>query len=501
MRVDAIERALQRMRRAGGFSAAALACMVLSCSDSHQAAEPDGAGGGAVGSGGVLGATGGAPAAGGAGGSTVPPPPGGAGGGGGAGGIAGTGGSAAQPDAGMPPAGLVDPAASAAAIGALGTHLGLDRASRPPLDGQPFAQTPLTRQDAEAAKALLWEDRSAEIRATRVGEHDAKRITIGAFTLRYETVVLGAAPPAGRDLFISMHGGGSGPASQNDSQWQNQIALGTQYDPVDTLWVAPRAPTDDWNMWFKDHIDGLFDRLITNMIVFEGINPSRVYLTGYSAGGDGVYGLAPRTADRWAGAAMSAGHPNGRSVDNLRNVAFALHAGGNDTAFDRNLVTQQYIDILAALHAADPDGYAYQGRVHPGLPHWMNLADAVSIPFLQGHARSATPARVVWEQHSEKTHPRMYWLAVDPSEERAGTRLVASAAGQTVTIEEAEGVSSLRVRFTDEMMSLDQPVTIVRNGPVLFEGTVARTIAVLDATLREREDPAMVYSAEARVDL
>jgi hypothetical protein len=198
---------------------------------------------------------------------------------------------------------------------------------------------------------------------------------------------------------------------------------------------------------------------------------------------------------------MSAGHPNGRSVDNLRNVAFALHAGGNDTAFDRNLVTQQYIDILAALHAADPDGYAYQGMVHPGLPHWMNLADAVSIPFLQGHARSATPARVVWEQHSEKTHPRMYWLAVDPSEERAGTRLVASAAGQTVTIEEAEGVSSLRVRFTDEMMSLDQPVTIVRNGPVLFEGTVARTIAVLDATLREREDPAMVYSAEARVDL
>src|SRR5690606_28139721 len=131
---------------------------------------------------------------------------------------------------------------------------------------------------------------------------------------------------------------GSAPPETNDEQWRNQVALAEGYMPEDTLWIAPRAPTDDWNMWFKDHIDPLFDRLITNMIVFEGIDPNRVYLNGYSAGGDGVYQRGPRMADRFAAVGMSAGHPNDASPLNLRNLPFALHVGGDDTAFERNEV-------------------------------------------------------------------------------------------------------------------------------------------------------------------
>ena len=41
-------------------------------------------------------------------------------------------------------------------------------------------------------------------------------------------------------------------------------------------------------------------------------------VVGYSAGGDGVYQLAPRMADSWAAAAMMAGHPNGVSPLSLR---------------------------------------------------------------------------------------------------------------------------------------------------------------------------------------
>jgi poly(3-hydroxybutyrate) depolymerase len=413
-----------------------------------------------------------------------------------------------EPAAGEPPAEPTTPAepqpddasASAAALAELDAYLATDRATRPPLDAQPFADTPLTADDAAAARALLWEDLASHVRATRAAEHAAKSITIGDFTLRYETVVLGSEPASGRDLFISMHGGGSGPASTNDSQWQNQIALATSYAPEHALWVAPRAPTDDWNMWFKDHIDGLFDRLITNMIVFEGIDPDRVYLNGYSAGGDGVYGLSPRTADRWAGAGMSAGHPNGVSLANLRNVAFALHVGGDDTAFDRNLVAQEYIDRHLAMQAADPEGYPFQGMVHPGLPHWMNLEDAVSIPFMQSYTRSATPSRVVWEQH-EVTHRRLYWLAIDADDERAGTRVVASYAGQLVTIEEAEGLSALRIRLDDAMLDMDAPVHVERDGATLFEGVVPRTARVLAQTLDEREDPSLVYAGELEVQL
>jgi len=397
------------------------------------------------------------------------------------------------------PAAAVDPRASARALSQLMAWLEAEPGSRPGLVGQTFARTPLTRDDAAAARDALWRDAAAEIRRSRAEEHAARRITIGDFTLRYGTVVLGGEPAGGRDLFIAMHGGGSGPASANDEQWRNQLALATGYEPQHALWVAPRAPTDDWNMWFKDHVDGLFDRLITDMIVFEGVDPDRVYLEGYSAGGDGVYGLCPRTADRWAGAMMSAGHPNGVSLANLRNVAFALHAGGLDSAYDRNTVTAEYIEKLRALHAADPGGYVFQGMVHPGLPHWMGLADAVSIPFLQSHTRNPVPTRVVWEQH-DVPHTRMYWLALPAAEARKGARVVASYDGQVVTIEDAEQVPSVRIRLRDDMLDLDRPVRVERDGRVLFAGRVPRTVESLWRTLQERQDPALLFSAELTVE-
>ena len=59
------------------------------------------------------------------------------------------------------------------------------------------------------------------------------------------------------------------------------------------------------------------------MIAFHDVNPNRVYIMGRSAGGDGIYQVAPRMADRFAAAAMSAGHPNEASHLCLRNIAFA----------------------------------------------------------------------------------------------------------------------------------------------------------------------------------
>ena len=59
---------------------------------------------------------------------------------------------------------------------------------------------------------------------------------------------------------------------------------------------------------------------------------------GYSAGGDGVYQLAPRMADRLAVASMMAGHPNDASPLGLRNIGFAIHVGALDSGYNRNKV-------------------------------------------------------------------------------------------------------------------------------------------------------------------
>lgn len=200
----------------------------------------------------------------------------------------------------------VDRAASRAAVEALEMHLAGARQQRPSLTQRPFAAVALTREDADRAQSLLWRDHAAHIRQSRAAEMLARELVDGELKMPFHYEIFGEKPEGGRSLFISMHGGGGAPKRVNDQQWENQKKF---YRLEEGVYVAPRAPTDTWNLWHQEQIDRLFARLIEDLIVFEDVNPDRVYLLGYSAGGDGVYQLAPRMADRFAAAAMMAGHP------------------------------------------------------------------------------------------------------------------------------------------------------------------------------------------------
>jgi len=412
-----------------------------------------------------------------------------------AGGAAGAGGAVAGPDN----------AASRTAIEQLKAWLELAAASRPALAEQAFAKVALTKPDAAEAQQLLATDYTAQLKASRgaeVGatESTAKMFKAGSVSMKYYRAQRGKKPATGWNLFISMHGGGNADAATNDSQWENQLALVDGYEPKDAIWVAPRAPTDEWNMWFREHLDALFERLIADLVAFEGVDPNHVYLNGYSAGGDGAYQMGPRMADAWAGVGMSAGHPNDASPLSLRNTAFAIHVGGNDSAYDRNLKGAEWGAKLDGLAAADAGGYVHQWQVHAGKPHWMELEDAVSIPFMQAHARDPIPKKVVWRQ-SGTLRARFYWLAVDPADVSAGSEITASYSAQTIDLSAVSKVKRITLRVSDAMLDQDRLVSVKRDGVELFSGVVPRTIAVLYSTLVDRGDPALTFSGELSVKL
>ena len=153
-----------------------------------------------------------------------------------------------------------------------------------------FAKLPLTKPDAAAARQLLWDAHSGIIRATRAEEIKNCVLTDGNLKMPFAMKTFGDKPAAGHSLWISLHGGGGTTPAVNDRQWKNQQSL---YTIPEGVYLAPRAPTNTWNLWHEPHIDRLFARLIEDLIVIEGIDPDRIYLLGYSAGGDGVYQLAP----------------------------------------------------------------------------------------------------------------------------------------------------------------------------------------------------------------
>ena len=355
---------------------------------------------------------------------------------------------------------------------------------------------PLSKADAAAERDRQWKAHVAAITKDRAAELKAGKLIDGKLEMPIFTKTFGEKPKAGRSLWISLHGGGGAPPNVNDGQWENQKKL---YTVAEGVYVAPRAPTNTWNLWHEGHIDRLFDRLIEDMVVLEGVDPNRVYVLGYSAGGDGVYQLAPRLADRWAAAAMMAGHPNDASPLNLRNVPFALQVGGKDAAFNRNKVAAEWGDKLKQLRKDDPTGYELFLKIFDEKGHWMDREDAAALPWMAKHTRNPIPEKVVWRITG--VHERSYWLAVPPGEAKPGAIVTATRSGQTIDIVSAEGFTKLIVRLDDRMADLDKPVKVTHNGAVLFEGVAKRTAATLAKTLAGRGDPALVFSAEVTVTI
>ena len=272
--------------------------------------------------------------------------------------------------------------------------------------------------EGKAQQATLSREQTEQIRKEVVAEWLSEQavllkqndeghcITQGDLRLCYDMKVYGQEPADGRSLWISMHGGGNAPTALNDSQWENQKRL---YQPEEGIYVAPRAPWDDWDMWFKPPIDDMFDELIRTMVVLHHVNPDKVYLLGYSAGGDGVWRMAPRMADRWAAASMMAGHPGDVSLLSLRNLPFMIWCGGDDAAYNRNSVnTQRGMEMDSLLHA-DPQGYIHQTHIVLGKPHWMDLEDKAALPWMAQYRRNPYPSTIVWVKATVATAISIGW--------------------------------------------------------------------------------------------
>jgi hypothetical protein len=385
----------------------------------------------------------------------------------------------------------IDPVAS------FSDWLSMDESARPPLTDQPWSTQPLNRDQAQAALLTQQSAYRRSIESTRLAEWTDKVITQGDLRMKFEIREFGTEPKDGRSLYISMHGGGSVDAPVNEQQWQNQVGL---YTPDEGLYIAPRAPTDAWNMWHQPHIDSMFTRLIENAVVFGRVNPDRVYLMGYSAGGDGVYQLAPRMADSFAASSMMAGHPNEARPEGLRNLPFAIHMGAEDAAFNRNRIAREWGVKLDALRNADPDGYEHVVTLHEGLGHWMKLKDAVAVAWMATHTRQRNPSRVVWVQ-DDVTHARFYWLGMQESDRTPGATLAASIKDGAIFIDRAEGVKQVQLFLNDDLLDLSKPVRVTLPDGSSSVHPVTRTVAGIHQLHLAQPDISRSYVAQITVAL
>ena len=263
----------------------------------------------------------------------------------------------------------------------------------------------------------------------------------------------------------------------------NQIYL---YQLNEGVYVAPRAPWNTWDLWHKKGLDELLEELIQACVLFEGVNPNKVYLLGYSAGGDGVWRLAPRMADKWAAAAMMAGHPGNASQENLLNLPFTIWMGAEDAAYNRNQLAKEKGEVLDSLAAANPGKYIHKTNIIEGKGHWMDGLDADAIGWMAQYSRNPYPKRIVWRQE-EVVREHFYWLSAPAEELQHRKTVEARIEGNTIHIDRCD-YKKLTIYLNDYMLDLDKKVVVRHKGKKIASRKLRRNITNLYNTLNPRND-------------
>jgi hypothetical protein len=243
----------------------------------------------------------------------------------------------------------------------------------------------------------------------------------------------------------------------------------------------------------------MFEELIQTMMLFHDVNPDKVYILGYSAGGDGVWRIAPRMADHWAAASMMAGHPGDVNLLGVRNMPFMLWCGGADAAYNRNTEVAKRGLELDSLQRTDPEGYIHETHILAGKPHWMDLEDKAALPWMAKYTRNPYPSTVVWCQGDNgRTH--FYWLGVPSAETQKGNILRAHIKNNIVTINQSD-YSQVTIYLNDQLVDLDKTIKVVYGKKTLFKGKLSRTAENLRKSLEERGDPTYCFPAILKVNI
>lgn len=382
----------------------------------------------------------------------------------------------------------------------------------------------MTNDELRLAREESWNDyvRRRLQDETLIRETREQALSYGDVVMRYTITVKGKMPEGGYPLFIALHGGGQSDTPDiNDQQWGQMGYYYSQWLNCG-VYVAVRGVRDTWDTHFNPESYPLYDRLIEYMILTQNVNPDRVYLTGFSAGGDGVYAVSPRMADRFAAVNMSSGHPNGVSLVNLSNLPIQLQAGEYDTAYNRHTVTAEYGIYLDELQAAFGGGYEHRTLIHYNAGHnyadyspkplmvmtdsraWLKDGDRSATrvdcfppDYLASFVRNPYPTALAWDLSTRaelRATDSFYYLRA-PKTTAGSIRI--DLAGNNISIKTEELDGDFEILFNEEMIDFSKPLNFDVDGKyVSLKLDPDKTM--LTETTAERGDPRYQFEASVK---
>jgi dienelactone hydrolase len=327
---------------------------------------------------------------------------------------------------------------------------------------------------------------------------------------------------------VSLHGGvGREMPGPNDAPAR---PLSNRIPSSGEIVIHPRAwALSEW--WTAGQVENI-SKLLDRVKRAYNVDESRVYVTGISDGGTGVYFLGMRAATPWAACMPLNGHPSvlanpATGADgtlfsgNLANCPLYIVNGGRDPLYPAASV-KPMIDMF------ERGGIPLVFQVYPEAGHnveWWPQERPRYEAFLGSHARVAHPGSITWETERTDRYNRFRWLVIDrlgkrPSDQalpdvnvfeagalvrrplydrpRASGRADVTRRGNSFDVK-SRGVHELTLLLSPDVVDFTKPVRVTVNGKAVHDALVKADPATMLEWAARDHDRTMIYAATLKV--
>ena len=306
----------------------------------------------------------------------------------------------------------------------------------------------------------------------------------------------GEKPKDGYPVFIYLHG--SGP---RENEWATGLRLARMFQDGPSMYIVPQIPQEgEWYRWWQRSKQWAWEKILRILLSMPEVDKNRIYVFGISEGGYGSQRLASFYADYWAAAGpMAGGEPLVNApVENIGNVPFSFLTGDKDYMFYRHLLTKTTGEKLDSMQRIYPNEYKHRVELIPDKGHSIDYTP--TTPWLAQHKRNAQPRHFIWENLEMDGLKRnaFYNLQVLKEDNAFRTQYEFTANADNSIDLKVDAVKynttwkdprwgidmlfskdltpaqhgHLRIFLSDQLVDLNQKVTIRINGKEVFNGKI-----------------------------
>lgn len=272
--------------------------------------------------------------------------------------------------------------------------------------------------------------------------------------------------------------------------------------------AAPALPPDDPNFTGYpkyETADAAIEGIFNDLGRAARVDPSRVFVGGFSMGGAFTWSAAVLQGDRVAGAIpVSCDPPNNVNPEVLRNLRHV-------PLFITHGTLDQITNVRIARDAVKLlEGYGYPHVFHelPATGHvWPESLEPDILEWMEGKRRVLFPKEVTFHLlYWCRPMRRMYWLEgtkgkyyLDGVEGRSFAGATGKIEGNRIEVTSTL-LEKVSIYLNDALVDFSKEVVVVVNGQERHRGLVKPSLKVALDGFRERWDPEDLYTAKLTLE-